>query len=162
MIGKIITLIIVISIMVLLFLSMSTAQKMTVIVNNNISKQPVDIVLNHFQDSDCGMPIEDINYASEAISPKGNTWFFHDHGGLAHWMQDKKFKDQLVIWVWAKDTQKWIDGRKAWYSTNENTPMSYGFVAYENKKRGMIDFDEMYLRVLREETMANPYYKGQE
>ncbi|MEA1915372.1 MAG: hypothetical protein U9N30_08640 [Campylobacterota bacterium] len=161
MIGKIITLVIVVSIMVVLFLSMSTAQKMTVIVNGNMDKKPIDIVLHHFQDSDCGMPIEDMNYASQVVANSGNTWFFHDHGGLAHWMQDKEFKDELVVWIWAIDSQKWIDGRKAWYSFTEDTPMAFGFGGYEHKKEKMIDFKTMYLRVLRNETMANPYYVEQ-
>ncbi len=160
-VGKFITIGLIVAIIVVLFLSMSTAQHMTVIVKGNTDKKPIDIVLHHFQDSDCGMPIEDMNYASQAIAPSGNTWFFHDHGGLAHWMQDKDFKDDLVIWIWAKDSQKWIDARKAWYTTTEETPMFHGFGAYENKKEGMISFDEMYLRVLRNETLANPYYKEQ-
>lgn len=160
-VGKVITVLLFLGIIVVLFLSMSTAQNMTVIVKDNFEKKPIEIVLHHFQDSDCGMPIEDINYASQAIAPNGYTWFFHDHGGLAHWMQDKDFKDDLVLWIWAKDSQKWIDARKAWYTTNEKTPMFHGFGAYENKKEGMISFDTMYLRVLRNETLANPYYQEQ-
>ncbi len=36
------------------------------------------------------------------------------------------------------------------------TPMHYGFGAYENLKEGMIDFNEMRLRMLRGENMSDP------
>jgi len=28
------------------------------------------------------MVIDSLEYASEVIAPNGNTWFFHDHGGM--------------------------------------------------------------------------------
>ena len=139
---------------------MSNKQKMIVTVNDNFKHQPIDIVIGHYQDSDCGMPLEDINYASQVISPSGKTWFFHDHGGMAHWLEDKDFKNKVKIFVWAKDTKKWIDGKKAYYTTTENTPMKHGFGAYKYKKDGMITFMQMYERVLHNETLANPYYKS--
>ena len=37
--------------------------------------------------------------------------------------------------------------------------MRYGFGAYEQKQDGFITFDEMSLKVLRNETMANPVYR---
>ncbi len=160
MVSKIVSLIVIISVIVIIFVSLSSKQNMVVVYEGNLEKKPVDIVLGHFHDSDCGMPVEDINYASQVISRTGKTWFFHDHGGMAHWMQDKDFKDDLVIWVWAIDSQKWIDGRKAYYTYKEETPMSYGFGAYENEKSDTIDFNELYLRVLRNETIQDPYYRG--
>lgn len=160
MVSKIVSLIVIISVIVIIFVSLSSKQNMVVVYEGNLEKKPIDIVLGHFHDSDCGMPVEDINYASQVISRTGKTWFFHDHGGMAHWMQDKDFKDDLVIWVWAIDTQKWIDGRKAYYTYKEETPMSYGFGAYENEKSDTIDFNELYLRVLRNETIQDPYYRG--
>jgi hypothetical protein len=35
--------------------------------------------------------------------------------------------------------------------------MRYGFGAYEVKQDGFITFDEMSLKVLRNETLRNPY-----
>lgn len=160
MITKIVSFIVIVSIIVIVFVSISSKQEMVVIYEGNIEKNPIEIKLGHFHDSDCGMPILDINYASQVVSKTGKTWFFHDHGGMAHWMQDKEFKDDLVIWVWAKDTKKWIDGRKAFYTYKEETPMSFGFGAYEKVMEETISFDEMYLRVLRKETLQDPYYKG--
>jgi len=150
---------IIIIIIASIFIYLSTTSKMVVIYHNNTSEKPIDIILNKFQDSDCGMIINDLTYASQVIAPDGRTWFFHDHGNMVHWLKDKPFKKKAIIWVMSKDTKQWINGRKAWYSRNENTPMLYGFGAYEYKKSNLIDFKTMSLYMLRGETMANPLIK---
>ena len=149
------------AIIVAIFLTISNKQKMVTIFEGNIDKKPIPIVLNHFQDSDCGMVIDSIEYASQVIAPHGNTWFFHDHGGMVNWLNRKPFKDNATIWVYAKDSQKWIDGYKAWYSRDEITPMLYGFGAYEEKKDKFIDFKTMQLHMLRGEHMGNPIIRQQ-
>ena len=146
---------------VVVFITMSNVQSMVVVVKDNIEKKPLEIKLNHYQDSDCGMVINDIKYASQVISPKGTTWFFHDHGGLVNWLELKKFKHSAKIWVHAIDTNTWVDGRTAWYSRNEITPMEYGFGAYENKKENLISYEQMRLHQLRGENMTNPAIKKQ-
>lgn len=155
----IITIIVVVSIIALLFFSMSKSQNMTVVYTGNIEKTPITITLGKFQDSDCGMIIDDLNYASQVIAKDGKTWFFHDHGGMVNWLSSKAFTDDAIIWVNSLDTNKWIDGRNAWYSRDENTPMLYGFGAYENKKDNLITYDEMFLHMLRGEHLANPKMK---
>ena len=143
-------------IIVTLFLSLGKVQNMIVIKEGNLKKLPLEMQLNKYQDSDCGMVIVDLAYASQVVAPDGKTWFFHDHGGFIHWLEDKKFKDNATIWVMSKDTKKWIDGRRAFYSLNDITPMGYGFGAYEHEKDGLVSFDEMRLKMLRGETMNNP------
>jgi len=39
--------------------------------------------------------------------------------------------------------------------------MGYGFGAYENKLQGHVDYETMRLRMLRGETMNNPYIQQQ-
>jgi len=146
---------------VVVFISMSNVQSMVVVVKDNIKKKPLDIKLHHYQDSDCGMVIDDLKYASQVVSNKGTTWFFHDHGGLINWLELRSFKDSAKIWVHSIDTNRWIDGRKAWYSRNEITPMEFGFGAYENKKDNLITFSQMRLFQLRGENMTNPIIKKQ-
>lgn len=156
------TVLFIIAIIVIIFLSMAKAQKMVVIKEGNTSQTPLEIVLGKYQDSDCGMVIESLEYASQVVSKDGKTWFFHDHGGMANWLNNKNpsgFKENTKIFVMSKDTQKYIDAKNAFYSVNEDTPMRYGFGAYEIKKDGYISFEEMSLRVLRNETFANPAYK---
>lgn len=153
------TIIIIIAIIVIIFLSMSNSKQMVVLKEGNKAQTPLEIILGKYQDSDCGMIIDTLDYASQVISNDGKTWFFHDHGGMANWLKDKAFKDDAKIWVRTVDTKKYIDGRTAWYSKTDITPMRYGFGAYEQKQDGFITFEEMSLKMLRGETMANPIYK---
>ena len=148
-------------VVVLLFLSLAKTQKMVVIKEGNTQQLPLPIQLHKYQDSFCGMVIDDLTYASEVISADGKTWFFHDHGDFVEWLKDKPFANDVKIWVHAIDTNRWIDAKKAFYTQNETTPMEYGFGAYEHKKKGMIDFGAMRLHTLRGETMKNPHYKPQ-
>ena len=153
------TIIIIITIIALLFISISTSQNMTVVYTGNVDKKPIPIVLGKFQDSDCGMVIDDLTYASEVIANDGKTWFFHDHGGMVNWIKNKSFKDDATIWVMAKDTKRYINGKTAWYSRTDITPMFYGFGAYENKAEGLISFDTMFLHMVRGEHLGNPKIK---
>ena len=153
------TLSIIIAIIIIIFLSMSNKKQMVVLKEGNTAQIPLEIVLGKYQDSDCGMTIEDMTYVSQVVSSDGKTWFFHDHGGLANWLKDKPFQDSAKIWVMTKDSKKYIDARTAWFSRTETTPMGYGFGAYEIKKDGLISFEEMILKVLRNEDLRNPYVK---
>ena len=150
-----------ISVIVIIFLSLAKNQNMTVIHEGNLDRLPIAMKLNKYQDSDCGMVIEDLEYASQVVALDGKTWFFHDHGGFVHWLEDKSFKDDVIIWVMAKDTGKWIDAKEANYSLVDTTPMGYGFGAYENQSDNMIDFETMNLKMLRGETMNNPQIRKQ-
>jgi len=148
-------------IIVTVFLSLAKVQNMVVIKEGNLAKVPLEIVLKKYQDSDCGMVIEDLKYVSQVIAPDGKTWFFHDHGGFIHWLEDKSFKDDVVIWVRTVDTKKYIKAEDAFYSLNDITPMGYGFGAYEHPKDGTVVFEVMKLKMLRGETMNNPKIKKQ-
>jgi copper chaperone NosL len=146
-------------IIVLIFLSLGKTQHMVVIKEGNLKQVPLEIELHKYQDSYCGMIIDDLKYASQVVAPDGKTWFFHDHGDFVLWLENKPFKESAKVWVMSRDTHKWIDGKKAYYSRDEVTPMGFGFGAYENKKKGLIGFDEMQLFTLRGETMQDPKIK---
>ena len=152
---------IIVAIIVAIFLSLASKQNMIVIKEGNIEKIPLKMEIHKYQDSDCGMVIEDLHFVSQVIAPSGKTWFFHDHGGFVHWLEDKKFKDSAVIWVMSLDSKKWIDAYKAYYSLNDITPMGYGFGAYEFKKKDFVEYEVMKLKMLRGETMNNPLIKKQ-
>jgi len=151
----------IIALIITLFLSLATKQQMVTLITGNIKKEPLPIILNHYQDSECGMVIDSLEYASQVVAPNGNTWFFHDHGGMVDWLNRKSFKNEAILWIYAKDTKKWIDAKKAYYSRDEKTPMHYGFGAYEHKKDKLIDFKTMQLHMLRGEHMANPIIRQQ-
>lgn len=59
----------------ILFVSMSKNQQMVVIQSGNTDAKPLEIKLGHFQDSDCGMVIDILTYASQVINKEGKTWF---------------------------------------------------------------------------------------
>ncbi len=151
----------IILIIVALFLSLASSQKMIVIKEGNSNRLPLEMELGKYQDSDCGMVIENLEYASQVISSSGKTWFFHDHGGFINWLKDKEFQEDVTIWVMSKDTKKWIDAKKAFYSLSDKTPMGYGFGAYEKEQKGHVDYETMKLKMLRGETMNNPLIKKQ-
>lgn len=153
---NILVIVVVIAVIVGLFLILGAKGGMVVVKEGNVKKLPLEIKLGHYQDSDCGMVIDDLAFSSQVVSPSGKTYFFHDHGGMAKWLKDKEFSKDAKIWVMTLDTKKYIDGRRAYYSLDDETPMGYGFGAYENKQDGFIDFGEMQLKMLRGETMNNP------
>jgi nitrous oxide reductase accessory protein NosL len=161
---KIIPFLIVISlaiIIVALFFSLASTKKMIVVKEGNIDQTPINVEIGKYQDSDCGMIINDLTDISQVIIKSGKSWFFHDHGGLVKWLEDKEFKNSAVIWVMSRDTKKYINARKAYYSLKDKTAMGYGFGAYENKKNLYVDFDTMRLRMLRGETLKNRLIKKQ-
>lgn len=146
---------------VALFLSLASSQKMIVIKEGNLKMLPLEIELGKYQDSDCGMVIDSLDYASQVVAKSGKTWFFHDHGGFVNWLKDKEFASEALIWVRSKDTKKWINAKEAFYSLDEQTPMGYGFGAYEKREVRHVDYETMRLRMLRGETLNNPYIKKQ-
>lgn len=152
---------IIISIVVGIFLSLADKTNMVVVKEGNLKKLPLAMELNKYQDSDCGMVIDNLIDASQVISPSSKTYFFHDNGGMVNWLSDKNFKDEAVIWVMSRDSKKFINAREAYYSIDDITPMGNGFGAYEFKKDNLISFDEMSLKMLRGENMNNPQIKKQ-
>lgn len=150
-----------VGVIVTLFLSLGTSQQMIVIQEGNFKREALKMELNKHQDSQCGMVIEELDDASQVVAPSGKTWFFHDHGGFILWLEDKEFRDEAVIWVMSRDSKKWIDGRKAFYSLTDRTPMGYGFAAYDKKLSRHVDFETMQLKMLRGETMNNSHIRQQ-
>jgi len=150
---------VIIGLIVTLFLTLAQKQNMVTVFEGNVAQKPIPMTLNHYQDAECGMVIDELNYASQVVSADGKTWFFHDHGGMVKWLEERSFKDEAVIWVYGLKSKKWIDGRKAFYTRDEETPMFYGFGAYRDYKKNRITFKKMQEYTLRGETMINPSIK---
>jgi len=146
---------------VTLFFALAKKENMVTIFEGNVAKKPLHLALHHYQDAYCGMVIDELDYASQIVSPDGKTWFFHDHGDLVKWLEERTFKDKAVIWVHALDTNGWINGRKAFYTRDEETPMHYGFGAYAKPSKDRISFETMQKYTLRGETMLNPRIRKQ-
>ena len=144
-----------------IFFSLASSKKMIVVQEGNLKQLPIEMEKGIYQDSDCGMVIDDLQDASQVVIKSGRSWFFHDHGGFVKWLEDKEFRDSAKIWVMSRDTKRWIDAKDAFYSLTDETPMGYGFGAYEKRSEAFVDFDTMRLRVLRGETLQNPAIRKQ-
>ena len=103
------------------------------------------------------MPIPE---SKEYSSHLDNKTYFDDMGCLILWTKDEK-KEPSSAMVFTKDTKEYIKVIDAHYTINERTPMGYGFTAYEKSQKKSIKFDEVKLRMLRGEHMANPKIRKQ-
>ena len=103
----------------------------------------------------CAMVVSDRKNTVEVINPaNGKYYLFDDIGCMILWFDDEQipWKDKAVIWVTDAKTGKWIDARKAYYDTENITPMAYGFSAHISKDdiakgQEIIGFDEVVKRV---------------
>lgn len=112
---------------------------------------------SHVTCPQCHMPVGMSNKYSSKIESNNEKYIFDDIGCMVLFAQNKGLDFSIYrASVFTKDTQKFIPIYKARYKMNEKTPMSYGFVAYELKDDEMIVFDELRLKMLRGEHMANP------
>jgi len=105
----------------------------------------------------CVMVVSDRHNTTQVRDPKtGKKYMFDDIGCAILWFKDKKiaWKDQAIIWITDVTTGEWIDARKAFYDTENITPMAYGFSAHKSKdniKKGqeIVDFEELSRRVIK-------------
>ncbi len=105
----------------------------------------------------CVMVVSDRHNTTQVRNPKtGKKYMFDDIGCTILWFKNEKiaWKDQAIIWITDANTGEWIDARKAFYDTENVTPMAYGFSAHKDKnaiKEGqeIIDFEELSRRVIK-------------
>ncbi len=110
----------------------------------------------------CNMELPKSNLHTSTINQNGDMHYFDDVGCMILWTKDNNIDLKSVkTKIFSNDTKRYIDTLKAFYTINEKTPMSYGFSAYENPIDGSIDFDEVIIRMLRGEHMANPKIRKQ-
>ena len=133
-------------------------QQTVTVYEGNTAKKPVEVQLKRFQDTQCGMAIGQLEDSAQVVGPDGKTWFFDDVGCMVAWLQSRAdtFKADALVWVYARDVSAWIDGRTAWYSVTDETPMRYGFAPYKKRKEGFITFEQVTTRMLNGETMKDP------
>jgi len=142
-----------------LLLLFTGCENSTIVVSGNTAKQPVLFEPGKVRCSECQMVIKEYKYSAQIVTPEGKTYFFSDVGSYVKWNESKPFREKSVIWVYSNDTDRWIDGRKAFYSLNDDTPMHYGFGAYEKRQEGFVDYTTMRQMMLRGENMTNPAWR---
>ena len=129
---------------------------------NNTQKAPLEFKDNTIQCPVCNMYLVGKKHTAQIITSDLKTHFFDDIGCAILWLKEQKLEPKTItFWVFSNDTNRYIDALKASYSFTDETPMLYGFGAYESLKEGMIDFNEMRLRMLRGENMSDPKVRQQ-
>jgi len=125
---------------------------------DNLEKVPLEFKKNKVQCPQCNMFLVEKEHTAQAITPDNKTHFFDDPGCVVLWIEEnhKSIEKEIIKWVYALDTKKWINAETAFYSINDRTPMNYGFGAYEKPVENHIGYNEMKLRMLRGENMTNP------
>ena len=129
---------------------------------SNNEKAPLEFKDNTLQCPQCHMYLVGKKHTAQVITKDLKTHFFDDIGCAILWLKDRKIEPfSITMWVFSNDTHRYIDAFKAFYSISDETPMLYGFGAYEKQKESMIDFNEMRLRMLRGENMSDPKIRQQ-
>jgi hypothetical protein len=131
------------SALILILFSTTDFKQLTVVEKNNISKQAIKIESNLYKDRYCNMTIKDVKYSAQAILENNDTLFFDDIGCLILWLDTQKKKNNITLWVWAEDINKYIDARNAFYNYGEKTPMHYNYGAYKMRSKNSISFDKL-------------------
>lgn len=153
--------VLVLAVMAVLVVGRARQQHNLTILTGNQAHQAVSIELGHYQDTQCGMPLEHLQDACQAVAPDGRTWFFDDPGCLALWLKTNRLREKMVLWVYTRDTSTWVDGRHAWYSRTDQTTMEYGFAAHAQEQPDYVAFDTMVQMMSRGENLTNPYTRKQ-
>ena len=105
--------------------------------------------------SRCVMVVSDRKNTVQIKNPDTfKTYMFDDIGCTILWFDEENIEwaDRAIIWITDVDTGELIDARKAFYDTNNVTPMAYGFSAHKTKeaiKQGeeIISYEEVVKRV---------------
>jgi len=81
---------------------------------------------------------------------------FDDIGCMALWFKEEniEWKDRAIVWITDVNSGEFIDAKKAFYDTNNVTPMAYGYSAHKSKNsikkdEEIISYDEVISRVLK-------------
>lgn len=120
-----------------------------------VNTQPHKVHWDRDMCSRCAMVVSDRDNTTQVINPvNGKVYMFDDIGCMILWFDNEKipWKDKAIIWITDAQSGKWIDARKAFYDTENITPMAYGFAAHKSKsdiKKGqeVIGYNEVFKRV---------------
>lgn len=110
----------------------------------------------------CNMPLPSSNIHTAKLQDGTKSYYFDDFGCLVLWAKEKNISLKgKKIEIFSNDTNRYIDANVAYFIINDKTPMNYGFGAYENEMPNSIKADEVELKMLRGEHMANPKIRKQ-
>jgi len=141
----------------ILLYSIIQKQEPVSVVKGNYDFTPLNFTLENTNDTICKMLIRERENSAQVILANGDTYFFNDPGCMILWIKEYKKNNKIAkLWIYTTDTHRWIDAKMAWYGIRDKSVMGYGFGAREKKCKGCIDFKEMRIRMLHNETLLNP------
>jgi len=146
------------AVVMLLFISLANQKGPKFIQRGNTEHKPLTIKAKEYQCSECNMVVEDLDYLAEVVREDGVTYFFDDIGCVVVWLETHSSPKQTLL-TKTIDTHAWIDATKAWYTRVANSPMGYGFAAYEKRADGLIPYDEMRILMLQGKNLHDPFVK---
>ncbi|MBU0721026.1 hypothetical protein KJ877_06750 [bacterium] len=105
----------------------------------------------------CVMVVSDRHNTVQVKNPEtGKSYMFDDIGCMAIWFEDEKiqWKNNALVWITDLKSGEWIDAKKAYYDTQNITPMSYGYSAHKTKEsikdtQEVLGYDEVLQRILK-------------
>ncbi|MBU1658960.1 hypothetical protein KKG72_07925 [bacterium] len=110
----------------------------------------------------CHMEVTHTNLHTAILKQDNRLHYFDDVGCMVIWLSKNNIDiEEVTIKVFSNDTNKYVEASGAYYKINEKTPMLYGFSAYENYQENSIPLNEVILKMLRGEHMANPKIRKQ-
>ena len=146
------------AIVMLLFFSLANQSGPKFIERGNTAHKPITILPKTYQCSECNMVVEDLDYMAEVVREDGVTYFFDDIGCVVLWLESNKLENPTLL-TKTLDSKSWISATEAWYTRTANSPMGYGFAAYEKKSEGFIPYSEMRLLMLQGKNLHDPFVK---
>ncbi|RXJ96231.1 hypothetical protein CRV00_03385 [Malaciobacter molluscorum] len=155
--------------------------------HNYMQDAPYRVVLETYKNryicNDCDMMIKRYLNSAQVIY-NHNVYFFDDVGCMIRWLDRQEFRNKAKMYVYSTDTGTYIDAKLAWYIRDANTPLGYGFGAYETsigaitsamtrstieeqignfkikrETKQIYEFEEIKQFALRGETLLNPMIK---
>lgn len=158
MIKQIFGLILILGVLGLLIFFADFKESGIYIEHGNKNKVALEIIPGKYLCTESQTLINEPRDTAQAVLPNGDTYFFNDIGNAFIWLMRQQNRDEITLFVYTRDTNRYVLASGAWYSRVEITPMGYGFGAYEFRLYGTSDYyyDEVLLCAARGETLLNP------
>ncbi len=103
----------------------------------------------------CNMILSDRFHAAQVrhspVDGPTEIYLFDDIGCAVVWLEDQAWKDDPATEIWVNDykTGSWIDARKAFYVTGQQTPMQYGLGAQLEAVPGSVGFETARVHIFK-------------
>ncbi len=122
---------------------------------------PITVEWQHDHCKRCNMILGDKFHAAQVrykpTNAPSEVHLFDDIGCAVIWLEKQIWKGDPNIEIWVNDfkTGSWIDARKAFYISGQQTPMQYGLGAQLEVTEGSMDYQAAHEHIFKVEN----YYK---